>query len=51
LLKDYHLLHNHLADYSASYPVSFSFQGQEITRLKFTVLPLGDSLSKTSSLD
>jgi len=51
LLKDYHLLHNHLADYSASYPVSFPFQGQEITRLKFTVLPLGDLLSKTSSLD
>ena len=50
LLKDYHLLHNHLADYSASYDVSFPFQEQKITKLKFTVLPLGDLFSKTSSL-
>ena len=50
LLSDYHVLHNYLSQYSASYDVDFPFKEQNITKLSFTVLPLGNIISTTTSL-
>ncbi len=50
LLKDYHVLHNYLSQYSSSYDVTFPFNDQNITKLSFTVIPLGNDIAKATSL-
>lgn len=50
LLKEYHLLHNHLSNFTTEFNVKFWIDDKYIRILKYEILHLGMDIASTSSL-